>query len=36
MNIRTLEVTLLPDMKDLRYTFPVIYFNDCIFVIGGR
>ena len=36
MNIKTFEVKKLPDMIDIRYTFPIIYYNDCIFAIGGR
>ena len=35
-NLPTQEVTLVPNMRRMRYTFPTIYMNNAVYVIGGR
>jgi hypothetical protein len=35
-DMRTKTITKLPDMHRIRYTFPVIYMGNCVYVIGGR
>jgi N-acetylneuraminic acid mutarotase len=36
LNLKTLKVTLLPDMIRERYTFPIVYKNNKIYALGGR
>ena len=35
-NLETREITTLVDMRRMRYTFPMIHHNNCVYVIGGR
>lgn len=35
-NFLTNELTELPKMNQIRYTFPIIFFENKIYAIGGR
>lgn len=35
-NLQTQEITKLPNMRRMRYTFPMIFMNNAVYVIGGR
>ena len=35
-NPETLALQLMPPMKNVRYTFPMIYHNNRLYVMGGR
>lgn len=36
MNLETKEIRYLPSLLEIRYTFPICYFEDHIYAIGGR
>lgn len=35
-NLEKREITNLVEMRRMRYTFPTIFHNNCVYVIGGR
>lgn len=35
-NLNTREIKFIPDMRKMRYTFPVIMFKNHVYAVGGR